>query len=1262
MIKGKKLTGGYLVSEEFNYDGFYSTIFEPYITDVKKLVHASENRKNVDANKVKLVNERNTFIDIFNKIINSMPQSFNVRKKEKQKRIINDSLIIEYYLVTLVENIDKTINNETLNLFLKLLISQLVISSYSESNQADIEFYLKTALKTIEFFDTSPDGIPGDVLRNVNHVRRNYVIALHHTRFVPRAIFYRQCKDYCTKEIDYFAPISSEEHVISLTNLLTMSYDHLFLNMNINDKYIQLKDVSDDQAKLKELLTKYLGEQKHAGHVIYHAYTTFFRNNLYKLSLKLKEKKEVSQEEKAMLLRQCNNLIKIFYGQLTDQKTILFSLDESTKFIYNDELSLFSRQLFVLLNEKEKNVSEPLYLVFKFLSNFKEYLKLNLNIYKKIAAITKIFYDRKIYLLSSTIYLKSINNLKVLMTEMIKIKNSIEANPIISLISLYNYEIDTLYELDIAQRNQYKIDPYIMDIMDKVTELKSIIVEKLEEFKFQNNIEDMPREKVKDLEYYERDFYNALVFASDPNLLRNFNHFYIFYLESFIKKINMEHREDLNSKLISIKASMLDINPLNVAIALIYTKLLFIFQVMFEDKHNVGRIIKNLMTGYETINEEFGLKKLEGINWSSIISIILNNQGTGVIGNVYNFLTAANILRVLLAILERLNADTPAGESFFEGIYKKSFIAARREWGMDPLVIHYLNTYLSRKGKFVFRDCDDNAELHISFKVSTDDNRQKKVNQFFDDLLKGSGKINYNYLAQLEEMSDANDNKESLLSEDHKKSHITLQKVEYYITNNKTIFFEDYHFKAEDSIFISNIIKNYLTYLGKSNINSAINYIVKEMIANANNANLKRVHFHFKGQDINKRYKFGMGDFLDELANEEKNKEYIDKIKDMELKVGIEFYVFDKNLIISVKNNYKISEDEVRIIDERFSMAKNFKDLKEIYNTRLNTKEGKGLGIIMIILLLRKIGLKEENLKFNVTNDATIVKLIIPAYVINTDKGNLITEELIKAVDYVPMIPNTIIELKKAINNPESTIEQIEKHILHDAGLSANILKRANSAFYARTTKIESIKEAIKLIGLKALSNIVTIYSSYNLLKSNVADKKIQEIIDHSERTAFLAREIIKFKKLKINFDDIYLAALLHDVGRILVETSYPDTYEKIKDIIQDRSISVDVIEDLLGGLYHSVTGALLAEKWKFPRFVFEAIKYHHTPRNAEEYFEETFLIYLANTMTYYIDKQTLYENFEQNVLEFFELETIEKFNELAETLKTKETLQKKEQ
>jgi len=424
---------------------------------------------------------------------------------------------------------------------------------------------------------------------------------------------------------------------------------------------------------------------------------------------------------------------------------------------------------------------------------------------------------------------------------------------------------------------------------------------------------------------------------------------------------------------------------------------------------------------------------------------------------------------------------------------------------------------------------------------------------------------------------------------------------------------------------------------------------MNELINNANRGTLKRAYFKSKGLDLERNYQLGMKEFLEKI--EEDKSFYVKTAGEMGLKVTVQFQVLHNVLIISVINNYKIQSSESEEINKRYLISRNCKSLQEIQKMKLSTLEGKGQGLAILNLLLTNLGMDENFLKMRADEDQTLFRIRFPLDQLKEIEASTLAVELTQDLDNIPTLPANIVKLTQEINNPDSSIDDIEIIVRKDPPLAARIIQMANSPLYLRMEKVRNLKEAIQMIGLKGLSSIILTYSSYKQLEGMVNVKRLEQIIHHSEQTAFFAKELIKRRKLNISVENVYLPALIHDIGKIVIECKNPDAYSHINELSNTKNIPVVLIEDLLGGLYHNLVGYELAKKWGFPEVVSNIIKYHHDPRSTNEYYDEIFLIYLANELTRFSDGTIIYENLDQNVLEFFEIRSQEELSQQVEEL-----------
>jgi HD-like signal output (HDOD) protein len=177
--------------------------------------------------------------------------------------------------------------------------------------------------------------------------------------------------------------------------------------------------------------------------------------------------------------------------------------------------------------------------------------------------------------------------------------------------------------------------------------------------------------------------------------------------------------------------------------------------------------------------------------------------------------------------------------------------------------------------------------------------------------------------------------------------------------------------------------------------------------------------------------------------------------------------------------------------------------------------------------------------------------------------------------------------------------------------------------------RVVDIVEAVKLIGLKGLQNLLLSYGTQKVLGQTY--RQMRSLWEHSYQTALYA--FLLARSLKRSFgllDDVYVTGILHDLGLIVVTYLHPALQKKIQGFCSEKHIPTKVLEDFSYGLNHADTGGLIAAKWNFPDQLVEGIKYHHEPLNAPlRHKDVVFCVYLANMMS----------NMEKNLVTFGQIE-----------------------
>lgn len=191
--------------------------------------------------------------------------------------------------------------------------------------------------------------------------------------------------------------------------------------------------------------------------------------------------------------------------------------------------------------------------------------------------------------------------------------------------------------------------------------------------------------------------------------------------------------------------------------------------------------------------------------------------------------------------------------------------------------------------------------------------------------------------------------------------------------------------------------------------------------------------------------------------------------------------------------------------------------------------------------------------------------------------------KIIAKAENIPTLPSIAQELIKLTRNTsQAAIGQITSKIKMDQGISSKVIKLVNSPFYGVRKEIASIDRATMLLGFSSVKNIALAISldQYYQKPFNMYKTTGQAMWQHSYNVALMSSEIAKY--LQQDFDTLYMAGLMHDIGKVVMA----DFLVKEVDCVQDER------EQL--GCDHAEIAAVIMNKWSVAPAIVEAVKTHH--------------------------------------------------------------------
>ncbi|MGD2167805.1 MAG: HDOD domain-containing protein [Gammaproteobacteria bacterium] len=218
--------------------------------------------------------------------------------------------------------------------------------------------------------------------------------------------------------------------------------------------------------------------------------------------------------------------------------------------------------------------------------------------------------------------------------------------------------------------------------------------------------------------------------------------------------------------------------------------------------------------------------------------------------------------------------------------------------------------------------------------------------------------------------------------------------------------------------------------------------------------------------------------------------------------------------------------------------------------------------------------------------------------------GNAAVEAALSKVSRLATLPEITTRIIEIVDNPNATANELEKLVSSDPVLSARVLKVVNSSFYGLPASVNSIKQAIVLLGMGGLKNIAIAASLAKLFGGMPTqdDFDPQGPWQHSAAVAAAAKLICDH--IDGNGEEMFLAGLLHDVGTVIALQAMRREFGGLVERRSDKpDEAYETAERLCLGATHEEFGIALCRSWNFPDSIQAAVAFHHDPDSAEEEF-----------------------------------------------------------
>ena len=223
---------------------------------------------------------------------------------------------------------------------------------------------------------------------------------------------------------------------------------------------------------------------------------------------------------------------------------------------------------------------------------------------------------------------------------------------------------------------------------------------------------------------------------------------------------------------------------------------------------------------------------------------------------------------------------------------------------------------------------------------------------------------------------------------------------------------------------------------------------------------------------------------------------------------------------------------------------------------------------------------------------------------------------IIQKIDHLKPMPQVAQKVMSVAQDANSSMSDLSEIIIYDQALTANLLRVCNSALFGLPKEVESVQQAIVYLGMDQVVDLVLMNGGAANLKGKQDGYDLAEgdLWKYSVSSALIARELAERGNME-NSHLIFTAALVKDIGKVVLNQYVADSYEKINLLVSKHEFSFKEAEKAVIGIDHAELGSMVAKKWHFSKKMADIIRLHHSPGESEDSLLETSIVHLADTL-----------------------------------------------
>ncbi len=226
-------------------------------------------------------------------------------------------------------------------------------------------------------------------------------------------------------------------------------------------------------------------------------------------------------------------------------------------------------------------------------------------------------------------------------------------------------------------------------------------------------------------------------------------------------------------------------------------------------------------------------------------------------------------------------------------------------------------------------------------------------------------------------------------------------------------------------------------------------------------------------------------------------------------------------------------------------------------------------------------------------------------------------DAIIARLDDIPALPAAALDVIRLVQDPDVDMSTLTRAIEFDPGLTTNLLRLANSAYFGCPRSIGTVREAVVRLGMWNVSRLLLPLAVAPVVRLDVRgyDLLPGALLDHSIAVAAGAQAIADERKATFP-RETFTAALLHDVGKIVLGSFVEVDFREIEAVALRENQPFEEAERAVLGIDHAEAGAMLLERWNCPESIVIASRWHHRPEDCVSGGAALALVHLADAIS----------------------------------------------